>query len=83
MENNNYLFWITFFLCIITGLYIYDMFYKKKEKKEKNVKKEKNINKELNNKPRNNKNVNNNIFSIDDLNNNSLNELDSMVKNII
>lgn len=86
MENNNYLFWITFFLCIITGLYIYDIFYKnkeKKEKKEKNVKKEKNINKELNNKPKNNQNENNDIFSIDDLNNNSLNELDSMVKNII
>ena len=41
MENNNYLFWITFFLCIITGLYIYDMFYKNKEKKEKKEKKKK------------------------------------------
>jgi len=82
MENNNYLFWITFFLCIITGLYIYDMFYKNKEKKKK---KEKNVKKELNNKPNNKpkNNQNNDIFSIDDLNNNSLNELDSMVKNII
>ena len=74
MENNNYLFWITCFLFIITGLYIYDMFYK-----EKNVKKE--LNNKPNNKPKNNQN--NDIFSIDDLNNNSLNELDSMVKNII
>ena len=86
MENNNYLFWITFFLFIITGLYIYDMFYKeknKKEKKEKKIIKEKNISKELNNKQKNKQNDNNDIFSIDDLNNNSLNELDSMVKNII
>jgi uncharacterized membrane protein len=86
MENNNYLFWITFFLFIITGLYIYDMFYKeknKKEKKDKKIIKEKNISKELNNKQKNKQNDNNDIFSIDDLNNNSLNELDSMVKNII
>ena len=84
MENNNYLFWITFFLFIITGLYIYDMFYKeKKDKKDKKIIKEKNISKELNNKQKNKQNDNNDIFSIDDLNNNSLNELDSMVKNII
>lgn len=86
MENNNYLFWITCFLFIIACLYIYDMFYRdktNKEKKEKNIKKEKNLNKELNNKHKNNQNNNNDIYSIDDLNNNSLNELDSIVKKII
>lgn len=76
--ETNYLFWITFFLFVISALYIYELFYQKENTKKINKHNKKNRKKKYENIKQNDE-----IYSVEQLNNNSLDDLDSMVKNSI